>query len=381
MDTPMWKEAALARITAFFKTNEEQILTHWLGQARIHEGDPYYEEIIKNGKRTFQLVYDYIKHRDTDQIIELTKKIASERIQANVNISEFVHNINLGRSLVVDALSHSLLSRHDISEGIFIVNELFDSYLYYAVREYTKQKDSIIYEKNKFIQEMHSDRLTVLGQIASSFAHEFRNPLTSIHGFISLLEQKYGKVDEDNRFYFQVIDREIEQLTKKINEFLYLSKVKRHDDEIETFDLSEIVREMIDFMYPRFVDEQITVNVDINEGCLVQGIIEELKQVVLNIINNAVEVLTHINRERVIDITLSHTETSISLVIANNGEEIPTHLLENIFEPFITTKELGTGLGLSVVKQIIEKHNGKIDVDSTHKHTSFTIDFEPADNN
>jgi signal transduction histidine kinase len=100
---------------------------------------------------------------------------------------------------------------------------------------------------------------------------------------------------------------------------------------------------------------------------------EQIKQVLLNIVINAVEGLSNVHKSKVITIDLTVENEEVHVSICNNGPKIPDHLLENIFEPFITTKDLGFGLGLSVCKQIVQKHNGSINVQSDIERTTFKI--------
>lgn len=371
-----YAEEFIERFSNYLKEIKEELLEHWLQSAKISEDDPFYKEIIANGEDTIELIYTYLSTRNVDPIIPLTKKIAKERIEANVNISEYVYNINSGRSLVNGFVLKST-SLHDDEKllAMMIVDQLFDEYVYYAIKEYTDLKDSIILNKNRFIQEMHHDRLTIVGQIAASFAHEFRNPLTSIKGFIKMLEKKYLD-DSESRLYFDIINLEMESLEDKVSRFLYLSKSKGLDDEMMVFNFSEVTNKMIEFMYPRFVDEKIEVISSIQDHCLMFAVKEQIKQILLNILNNAVEELSAINQNRIIEIVLKQEQDEIILKISNNGKMIPAYLIENIFEPFVTTKNLGTGLGLSVVKQIVEKHDGTIKVESNENKTTFIMKWK-----
>lgn len=364
----------VARLAEYLIQAENEILDEWLQIAHISKEDPFFDEIVKNGRQTIRLITTYIQHPNQNLIIRLTKKIATERIAANVNISEFVYNINLGRNIVNHIIAKSTLDDDMKINSVLIVDQLFDTYLYHAIKEYTALKDGIIKEKNLFIQEMHNDRLNILGQIAASFAHEFRNPLTSIKGFIKLLEEK----DKDHKLYFSVIHEEMDSLEERISQFLYLSKMKGPDDQMETFNLSIIVDKMVHFMFPRFLDLSIIVEKNIEQNYLTFGAVDQIKQVILNILNNAVEELSKIKCNRIISINLYEHDEKYKLEIANNGPLIPQHLVDDIFQPFVTTKELGVGLGLSVCKQIIEKHRGIISVQSKKDKTTFTIELSKS---
>ncbi|OZM58232.1 hypothetical protein CIB95_01275 [Lottiidibacillus patelloidae] len=362
-------------IVSLLKKNEDELVENWFNQALISESEPYLNEMVQNGHTTINMIIKYLENPNIiNNIAALTEKIARERVDANVNIGDFVFNINIGRKLIFETINTSSLSESVKIDAIIKITNMFDIFVKDAVTKYTKIKDEIINNKNQFITEMHSDRLTILGQIAASFAHEFRNPLTSIKGFINLLENNFEKSDETSN-YFKIINNEMESLQEKVNQFLYLSKLKILDDNIEGIDISNVVKEMIVFLTPRFNEENITIVQNIDENLKIFAVRDQIKQVILNILHNAVEELHNNNFDRIIDVNVSKSDGNIIVAIANNGPQIPSHLLENIFEPFISTKELGTGLGLSVCKQIIEKHNGTISVITNPERTTFLLTF------
>lgn len=361
-------------IADYISSTHDDILKKWLSSAQLSRHDPFYEEVIKNGQETIRLVHSYFVQPDHDAIIQLTKKVATERIAANVDIGQFIDNINLGREIVNKCISDSNLPSDVKIKGILGVDELFDFYMYYAVQSYTVMKDEIIHNKNQFIEEMNQDRLTILGQVAKSFAHEIRNPLTSIKGFLSLLEQKYAKKPEDS-MYFSIIQKEMNDLENQVSRFLYLTKIKGLDDQIKVVNFSVIVDELTNLMSSRFNEEKIMLEKQIEEDCFVMGDEEQLKQVALNILNNALEVLTKKKETRLVKVDMKKQGEKVILKFSNNGDHIPDYLLENIFEPFITTKKLAAGLGLSVCKQIVEKHQGTITAISEEGMTSFVVEM------
>ncbi|MFC7393118.1 ATP-binding protein [Scopulibacillus cellulosilyticus] len=366
------------QIINLLENNPEIFINKWLEKSQFDKSDPFYEDVIYNALYTARLLAVFFRRPNKKLISNLTEKIVAERIEAKVDLSDFVKNINIAREIVNQLMVNTIDNQSAVLEGIAVTNRFFDAYLYYAVVNYTKKKDQIINEKSMFINEMHNDRLTILGQISASFAHEFRNPLTSIKGFISLLERN-PSLDEQSKYYFSIISKEMDSLEDKVTQFLYLSKMRGLGDDMAIFNLSSLLKEMINFMYPRFVVEAIKVNQDIKKNLFTNGIKEQIKQVVLNIMNNAVEELSEFCGDREIRINANADEQYIYVNISNNGRKIPSHILDSIFEPFISTKELGTGLGLSVCKQIIEKHEGKISVSTTEEETAFQFVLPRAD--
>jgi signal transduction histidine kinase len=224
------------------------------------------------------------------------------------------------------------------------------------VSKYTELKDKKIQEKNLFITQTHKDRLSILGQMSASFVHEFRNPLTSVMGFIKLL-----KNDHPSLPYLNIISSELEQLNFRIAQFLHTSKMKLvTDSKKEVITINLLLEEMVDFLYPSLVDGNIQLNIDIDDNAKVCADRNELKQVFLNILMNAIDAVYEEVNTRKITIHTKVDNDQITIIISNNGPTIKSEDAKIIFEPFYTTKKLGTGIGLFVCKNIVEKNNGII---------------------
>jgi signal transduction histidine kinase len=377
---PHLEEQFIEKVELYFESNHEKMLQKWAGEVYIEEerftpNEPFYNNAIENARNVFYLMYDYMRNpNDHHMLQQLAMKVAEEKLAAKVNIGDVVIGINQGRSIMNQFIAESTFSKNEQNKATLHINDFFNVFSYYVVTNFTELKDSIIEEKNRFIQEMHGDRLSILGQIAASFAHEFRNPLTAIKGFISLLEDNYGK-EKQTQHYFAVINREMKSLQDIVSQFLLLSKVKGFEDQVVPFCLHDSIREVLQFLEPRFLEENIDVKTDMDEDIPYVGVKDQLKQVILNIVNNAVEELRQHHGARNIVVQAKKDRSSIHISVSNNGPCIPKHLIENIFQPFVTTKELGTGLGLSVCKQIVEKHNGDIYVTSNNNQTTFHIVF------
>jgi signal transduction histidine kinase len=375
---PHLDEQFIEKFELYFESNYEKMLQKWVRNVYVEEerftpNEPFYDNAIENARNVLYLVYDFMRNPNDHHLLQqLAIKVAEEKLAAEVNIGDVVNGINLGRSIMNEFISESTLSKNEQNKAIFQINDFYNVFSYYVVTNFTELKDSIIEEKNRFIQEMHGDRLSILGQIAASFAHEFRNPLTAIKGFISLLEDNYGK-EKQTQHYFNVINREMKSLQNVVSQFLLLSKVKGFEDHVVPFCLGQSIKEVLQFLEPRFLEENIDVNTDMEDDIPYVGVKDQLKQVILNIVNNAVEELSRHQGTREILVQAKKDKSSIQISVSNNGPCIPNHLIENIFQPFVSTKELGTGLGLSVCKQIVEKHNGHIHVTSNNNQTVFYI--------
>lgn len=207
-----------------------------------------------------------------------------------------------------------------------------------------------------------------MGQMSSSFVHEFRNPLTSVIGFIKLL-----KADHPELKYLDIIDHELDQLKFRITQFLHTSKVELPEKRKQKVNLNLLFDEILNFLYPSIVDGDVEVGTHFEHQIQVIANRDELKQVFLNILHNSIDAVKARDRPRKINIYGAIDESKVVVHISNNGPMIPARIRKIIFEPFYTTKELGTGIGLFVCKKIIEIHGGTIECSSDHQLTTFSI--------
>ncbi|MDP4163381.1 MAG: HAMP domain-containing sensor histidine kinase [Bacillota bacterium] len=361
------------KLFAFFADKKEQILCDWEKLIIVSIDDPYKNKILNNGEQLFEVVvaiFTMSKEELLQFIQDLAILVSSERSVENIKLGDFVYNANLGRSVIYSYLSKAGLEWTDMQDALNSINFCFDKFLYFAVTHYTEEKNKIIDEKTKFIDSTHQDRLTLLGQMTSSFIHEFRNPLTSIQGFIQLLKSDYPQMK-----YLDIISNELGQLNFRISQFLLLSKKELIGKEKSEFYLNKLLKEVLNFLYPSILDGKVKVVKQLDSDQILQGYADEIRQVMINIIFNAIDVLgQHRTTNPTIEITSQLIDFDrICITITNNGPMIPEEFSKTIFEPFFTTKKLGTGLGLFVCKEIIERHKGEISCHSSEEKTSFSI--------
>ncbi|WP_126429251.1 PAS domain-containing sensor histidine kinase [Brevibacillus marinus] len=217
-----------------------------------------------------------------------------------------------------------------------------------------------------------NDRLAMIGQIAAGTAHEIRNPLTSIKGFLQMLQQSFTESGmERERTYTEIMLTEINRINSLVSEFLLLSKPR--DVQYQMVDLNVVFEEIL----PIVESQALLHGIDVNYASrgqlpMVVGDNEMLKQVFLNICKNGIEAM---GNEGILSIH-HHIDTErdmISIDIHDNGPGIPPYVIDKIFDPFFTTKEEGTGLGLSVCQKIIHDIGGQIRVSSKGYGTTFHI--------
>jgi signal transduction histidine kinase len=373
----IWRFSMLSdtkfKLVDYLSNRKESILNEWKKQIIISAEDPFVDQIRDNGEAMFTIIQNVFSFPEDkiDQHIELlATRIASERVHANINIGDFVYNVSIGRSIVYQQLADYKLDWDELQKAINMINYCFDKFIYFAVSAYTDVKNKIIEEKTHVIDSTHQDRLTLLGQMTSSFVHEFRNPLTSIQGFIQLI-----KSENPGMKYLDIISNELEQLNFRISQFLLLSKKELIGKEKTTFPLNTLIEEVLEFLYPSILDCKVKIIKELEVDVTLLGYIDEIRQVLINIIFNAIDVICHHPSEKAeIEIkTMLIPNSYIQISIGNNGPMIPEEHQKTIFEPFFTTKKLGTGLGLFVCSEIIEKHKGVLTCKSNFDQTIFSI--------
>lgn len=213
------------------------------------------------------------------------------------------------------------------------------------------------------------DRLEVVGQIAASVAHEIRNPMTVIRGYIQRIQQKTGEEFLDQ---FNLVLEELDRANRIINDFLSVARNKY----IETERVS--LNDIIDEITPLITSETLKRGLDINLNLLptlpfILANREEMKQIIFNLAVNSMDAM---EPHGILTIETNFDDDKVFLIVEDTGCGIPENELDKIFEPFYTTKKEGTGLGLPVCKSIVERHNGHIEVLSERgKGTRFKTEF------
>lgn len=221
-------------------------------------------------------------------------------------------------------------------------------------------------------QVQRSDRLAMIGQIAAGTAHEIRNPLTSIKGFLQVLRNKFIVSGmEKEKSYTDIMLIEIDRINELVSEFLLLSK--RKNVSFELVDVPTILKEIL----PIIENEAILhgIAVDYEESGDLPPVIadrELLKQVFLNIGKNGIEAMGE-GGQLSFSAKADREERLLLVDIRDTGPGIPGHAIGQIFDPFFTTKTDGTGLGLSVCQRIVHDMGGSIRVSSGSGGTSFTV--------
>ena len=214
-------------------------------------------------------------------------------------------------------------------------------------------------------QVARADRLAAIGKVVASIAHELRTPLTSIRGFMQYLQGSDNPAEWNE--YGNIIIREVDGLNRIVSELLDL--VRKKPLNLQKCNLNYLVEEVCLLARDNIASRKISFVLDLTENLpeieLDRG---QIKQVLLNIIINAIESIAEQGEIQVS--TLLQPDNAVCVMVQDNGCGIAGQALEKIFDPFFSTKASGTGLGMSIAKQIVESHHGCIQIQSVEKKGS-----------
>lgn len=216
-----------------------------------------------------------------------------------------------------------------------------------------------ITEKKQKTDELlrKSDKLALVGQMAAGIAHEIRNPLTSIRGFIQLLQKEVPEKEA----IFHILLSELDRINLIVSEFLVLAKpsIVRFEEK----SIATIIEQVSSLVGTQAIMNNVEINISMGQDLpLVTCEENQLKQVFINLIKNGIEAMP---AGGVVTVTADLNEDGmIHIQISDHGCGIPKERIPTLGEPFFTTKEKGTGLGLMVCYKIIEAHHGTIKIES-----------------
>jgi two-component system, sporulation sensor kinase D len=234
----------------------------------------------------------------------------------------------------------------------FLIRILVLCHILFLLIQYILLKRQAAREK----AQIEAQKLELVGTLAASSAHEIKNPLTGIKGLIQLLSEKYK--DEEDQYYFSIIYKEIKRINEIVSEFLILGKPTAQI--LEIIDLREIFLELD----PLILSEANFYKVEYSrllpqEPVMVKCTKDQIKQVILNLTKNSFESMLD---GGFLKIEVRKENRSCIIEVSDTGTGIAEEELSKIFDPFYTSKDTGTGLGLVICKRIVESFGGTIQI-------------------
>ena len=248
------------------------------------------------------------------------------------------------------------------------VNKLLDIELAIMVRHYQlDSEDKLVARERRLLAE----RMTAMQTMTAGIAHEVRNPLNAAKLQLELLDRRVRKHGLDPKILepAELAQSEIERLTLLLNDFLAFARPP--ELHVSDHDVSALVRQVIEL--ERGTAKQHGVHLDLvvaPDRLIAHVDAPKLHQLVLNLVRNAIEAVA---RDGHVTVELHGTEAEVEIVVQDDGPGIPDEARDRIYEPFFSTKEGGTGLGMSIVHSLVSQHGGWIDLDTGSRGTRFAV--------
>ncbi|WP_307466995.1 ATP-binding protein [Paenibacillus harenae] len=227
-------------------------------------------------------------------------------------------------------------------------------------------------EKQAMRHELEqNEKLKIVSQLAASVAHEVRNPLTVVKGFLQLFKEN---ADESKKNYLQIALSELERAELIITDYLNLAKP--HSEHLETVYVPDFLHHTVEMMYSYGLIKNVEIKLVISfadKELYITADKTKLSQVIINLIKNGVEAIT---KSGTVTVSGSRDAHTVVIEVADTGAGMSEETIANIGTPFFTTKESGTGLGTLVSIRIVEAMSGKISFASKPgKGTTVTLKF------
>jgi two-component system NtrC family sensor kinase len=222
---------------------------------------------------------------------------------------------------------------------------------------------------------VRSERLAAVGKMAAMIAHEVRNPLSSIGLNTELLEEELAAVSgvDEARELCRAIHREVDRLTVITEEYLSFSRLPK--PKLAHEQVNSMVSALAAFVREDLAVKQVTLTTDLAPGDPVARIdAAQIRQCLINLIRNASDAVVAKGSGHVTLRTRTAAAGRVEIDVEDNGVGIPADVLPQLFDPFFSTKEDGSGLGLALTQQIVRDHGGDLRVDSVvGRGTTFTV--------
>lgn len=290
----------------------------------------------------------------------------------------------LGLLIIIAIAFYFVLSRFtkyfdDISKGVdSLVDENYSTIRLSEELDFMEDKLNEVNHKLKRRATEAKEAEEKKNDLVVYLAHDIKTPLTSIIGYLNLIEESPDLSVENRAKYVNITLEKAYRLEELINEFFEITRYSLQSIELDktTIDLNLMLNQILDEFFPQFEEKNLSLVKSVPDNIKFQGDSQKVARVFNNIIKNAV-IYSHNGKE--ITVSALQNDGQIEVNIKNSGEDIPTERLDAIFEKFYrldksrTSNKGGSGLGLAIAKEIVEAHDGKISAKCVDGETTFTV--------
>lgn len=306
----------------------------------------------------FSLTYNIY----TSIIFFLLLYLAYKKYSKSNMSSKFLINSSIVLMLIY-FVANLIISYNDIVMLDEIISLIMYSLIIYAINYGINESKNII-SLHMNLKEFEKEKNIKLNLF--KITHEIKNPLTVVNGYLSMFD--VTDIEKSKR-YISILKNEVNRTLNLLSDFMEFTKIKVVKKECNFNDLISDVKEVL---IPFFVKKNVSYSFCVQNNIIVNMDYNRIKQVIINVIKNAVEACRESNG--MVATTAFTEEDYLIIVVKDNGIGMDKFVLDNILVPFYTTKDNGTGLGVSLSKEILESHGGTINYDSVkEKYTTCKI--------
>lgn len=282
---------------------------------------------------------------------------------------EFLINFSLEKINDLETLTATLSRERNELKQLSMINDKLTTILNDKVTKLESNKEdlkSTLDEKTNDL--LKSEKFAAIGELSARLSHDLKNPLSVIRGSVELLNLTNKNVDKETIHRYELINSAIDKMTHHLDNVLDFVRTKKLN--LQQKSIQSIVDSSLEKIK---VPDYMKIHSPQNDVMIIIDPVQ-FEIVLVNIIMNAIAAIDEageVNKNGFINIKVNEDSSNIVLEIENSGPEIPREYLQKIFEPLVTTKSSGTGLGLTSCKNIVEAHGGTLSV--SNNPTTFSI--------
>ena len=306
-----------------------------------------------------------------DTVIELSRNTHPDIYQKVLLLSrQYMHDVRF-RAMLVDQNTR-------YNEKLQRQKQELERYKH-ELSNLVRQETEAHLKNEKILQQQA--KMAAMGEMMDAVAHQWKQPLNALSMYTQLLQSDFEDGLVDNAYINTLVhdvDEQIEHMISTLTEFRTFF---RPDKEAEPFGLKRCIQTVMLLMKDELMRNQIEVHVESEKEIIINGIENEFKHLILNIISNAKDAFIERERKnRSIYIRFYQENGNIILKIEDNAGGIPDDIIKDIFKPNVTSKKDGTGIGLYMSAQIAQKLSGQLYVANTERGAEFTLEVHPFRN-
>ncbi len=295
--------------------------------------------------KLFQTSPSEVLERPCERVLSTAITPLLEALENGTTVTDFEKPLHIHDKYLITSISTSVLRNEtgEIDSAFAVIKDLTEK----------RHLEETLQRKEK---------LTAMGQLASGVAHEIRNPLNAISMITQRLNKEFEPTQDSEEYHelTQTVVSEVKRINEIIRQFLTFARPPKPD--LVKTDFNQLIQSVISIIKSQARDKEITITLELNEIPEILVDQNQMKQALLNLFQNAIDAVKE--KGEIIIRTSQSNGDVILFEIQDNGAGIPEKIRSKIFNLYFTTKPTGTGLGLSLVHQIISQHNGTIELES-----------------